>query len=615
MIPIPKHRSINVVNEIPLVGISSKSESKNKKDYFPFNISGLVSSTFVVVFLVTITMISGLFYTSTHEPVIEFEITSKETHLIKMNKFMYSQVDIVDKDGLLQTFVFSNEPNLISKEVVTHYDMFNLPRDHFKSWGRYSNTGTEFHIETSLTNSLTPESSRLNFKFCIVQGEKNYRKWLRTGVCNSEYHTFRSKLDLYYTVLRSDTYYFIIEPSDEDITDVTGEDVLSKKRYLIQKDNHSEDEEEVEIEAIEMDRETTEFISESNSIPNLSMLSRGIKVAEDDQEIVSDDNDIEDHITNETWSNRQIDLDKLDTNESEHLKDGIASNATDFYIVYGDILFTVKLTSFDTTYARDVYIGSFTKDINFRHKDEVLVFNNPSTTQTLQITCKLTYNSQLFVIIFVLIEFMMFIYWCCSAGYSLSAQKRRKREEKKLYPGISYDNLVYRKKKKKANIKVIIDPNNNSVPMSNEHSNNNQSTTTTTTITTTPSSINSVDNSVPLTSIVIDRPAQSPVTAPINTTPQSGPPAPTTTTTTTFLVPLLPQYVYTNPNSTPFTSSLTHPPRAHPPSSLLSGSTTSIPSISNSLLSSTPHSFSNYYLGFPPSSQYDYNSTFGDSIV
>jgi len=136
----------------------------------------------------------------------------------------------------------------------------------------------------------------------------------------------------------------------------------------------------------------------------------------------------------------------------------------DFYIVHGNVSFTLQLMVHDFTYANDVHRGSFLQNFDIGNSPW-LVFHNPSNTQTLYVEYKLSFRSTLFwiIIIFLFCSGLCCVCWT-HAKSNIHVQKRILRETKKLYPGISYDTHVFRKTKKKAHIKLYVPPDMDTLP-------------------------------------------------------------------------------------------------------------------------------------------------------
>jgi len=115
--------------------------------------------------------------------------------------------------------------------------------------------------------------------------------------------------------------------------------------------------------------------------------------------------------------------------------------------VGGNITFTLQLTLHDYTYANDIFRGSFTKNLDFS-SSPWLVFHNPTNTQTLFIQFYFTFRTILFWILLIAsFTLSLFILCWVQSTSSQSVQKRLPRENKKLYPGISYNTHIFRKKR------------------------------------------------------------------------------------------------------------------------------------------------------------------------
>jgi hypothetical protein len=311
----------------------------------------------LIVVLVNFTLFFTLAFLFIYQKPVLVEITADETRLIDINPYLYKRIEFTDKTGELKTYLFSDLPSLTKQSRLTLQEDFTIPKDHYKYWARYFNSGSKaaFSLKWNKRHDVVYNANVRNpleapsLIFCLHKGDLN--SWLSNGGCEIEIDTSDPLIKAEYRVATESSYYFIVE-NKGSMTDTP--ERLDK-----------------EVARLEADKPSYKSAEDSPIIGlNVGMQKRS----------------------------------ELETTAGP--KDTAARPAP-FYFITGNVSFELTLLNYDVSAAIDLFDGSFIKDYDFG-TSEWLVVSNPLKSQHLTFSYVLTLRISTLFMAMIVVELVLF---------------------------------------------------------------------------------------------------------------------------------------------------------------------------------------------------------------
>jgi hypothetical protein len=310
----------------------------------------------LVVVLVNFTLFFTLAILFIYQKPIVVEITADETRLIDINPYLYKRIEFTDKTGELKTYMFSDLPGLTKQSQITLKEDFTLPKDHYKYWARYFNSGSKaaFSLawnkrkDTVYNANVRNPLEAPSLIFCLHKGDLN--SWLSRGGCEIEIDTSDPLIQAEYRVLTEASYYFIVE----------------NKGSLV------DPPEKLDKEVARHEEADPSFRTKSERPVALTV---GMQKRSE-----------------------------LGITESPKETPG---RPAPFYFITGNVSFELTLLNYDVSSAIDLFDGSFIKDYDFG-RAEWLVVSNPLKSQHLTFSYVLTLRISTLFLSMVIVELVLF---------------------------------------------------------------------------------------------------------------------------------------------------------------------------------------------------------------
>jgi len=384
-------------------------------------VGGLNLCFFLVLFFV---------YNSQRIPTV-IEMTSEETRLLDVNTLFYRKLELFDREGGLQTFVFATKPALSKVHNITLYKSFVIPNDYYKYLARYLNAGSKLTVSirwmqqrnvTSLAEGTDSRSALplfdtpgtvassqaplpLSFlSFCLYKGD--FQQWLHQRKKCLFQTTNRSGIEFQYSVTSSDDYYFILENIAVD----KRERSLSRDSQPRGQENrrlHSRQEMsdfEIELPNVKKREDIGTLLFDKSLKVATAFLSR-FTLGSVREEFPAESEEMRSYIPSSDSVlvrdfSRRRPLSTFDSPQRSAL-----------HFVRGNATFLLELTTYDISQAEDLYDGSFVKDFDMWRK-EWLVLRNPSKITTHTVTYYFSLRHSVIFVFVAIVEFCSLLFFC-----------------------------------------------------------------------------------------------------------------------------------------------------------------------------------------------------------
>jgi len=202
----PENRSSEIAasfSSVEILNTTGKLAGKIKEALLAtWKIVTSVDFYLVIISIVFVaTLVGWMLYLRLPISSEEIELTSEETHLVEPNTYLFRFIEIIDKEGKVDTFYFENLP--VPNKVVQFElnETVELEFLKYKYWSRYLNAGSTLFVSWSFNHPVSIYS---------IRGSNHIQNWSKGKEFVSA-NSISSNGILNREIEEPDDYYFIVE--------------------------------------------------------------------------------------------------------------------------------------------------------------------------------------------------------------------------------------------------------------------------------------------------------------------------------------------------------------------------------------------------------------------